>query len=77
MGCITSRKDWPPKPPKRAVVRAEKRLVMKDGKWVSEIVQVVDYTIDWPSLRCSGSSVSAADDTSVMQDAAIRAMEGD
>jgi hypothetical protein len=56
VGCITSRKEWPPKPPKRPVVRTEQKMVLRDGKWVSELVQVVDYTIDWPSLRCSGSS---------------------
>lgn len=77
MGCITSRGgNWPPEPSRRPIVRTEKRLVMKGGKWVSELVTVTDYTIDWPSLRCSGSSRSAAEDTSPLQDSAIRAMEG-
>ena len=56
MGCITSRKQWPPEPPKRPVLRTEKKMVLRDGKWVSELVQVVDYTVDWVWLRCAGSS---------------------
>jgi len=75
MGCITSRKNWPPEPSKRPVIRTEKKMVLRDGKWVSEIVDVVDYTVDWPSLRCSGSSRSAIEDTSGYQDNAIRNME--
>jgi hypothetical protein len=75
MGCITSRKEWPPQPRKRPVVRTEKRLVMEGGKWVSKLVQITDYTIDWPSLRCSGSSRSAMEDTSGYQENAIRNME--
>lgn len=62
MGSITSRKEWPPQPRKRPVIRTEKKMRLVDGKWVSELVQVVDYTIDWPSLRCSGSSRKEDDD---------------
>jgi hypothetical protein len=56
MGSITSRKQWPPEPPRRSVVRWEQKLVEENGKIVSKLVPVEDYTIDWPSLRCSGSS---------------------
>ena len=42
-------------------MRWEKRLVQEDGKLVSKLVQVTDYVIDWPSLRCSGSSIKVED----------------
>lgn len=74
MGCITSR-PWPPEPPKRWIVRYEKKIVHRDGKVVSEIVPVNDYVFDWPSLRCSGSSRPGRDETSTLQDKAIRDME--
>ena len=73
MGCITSREKWPPDPPKRSVLRWEKRLISENGVVVSKIVQVEDYVTDWQGLRCS--SRSATDDTTTMQDAAIRRME--
>ena len=77
MGCITSRDKWPPDPMKRVIVRYEKRLVLEGGRWVSKLVGVEDYTIDWPSLRCSGSSRGGEEDTSVLQSNAIRHLEGD
>lgn len=77
MGCITSRDKWPPEPNKRVIIRHKKKLVLEGGRWVSKVVAVEDYTIDWPSLRCSGSSHTGCDDTSVLQSNAIRHMEGD
>ena len=56
MGSITSRGKWPPDPPRRSVLRWEQKLVEVNGKIVSKLVQVEDYTIDWGSLKCSGSS---------------------
>jgi hypothetical protein len=61
MGCITSRKKWPPDPPKRQVVRWEKRLFLEGGKWVSRVVMVTDYVVDWQALRCAGSSIRVED----------------
>lgn len=77
MGCITSRDKWPPDPSRRTVIRYEKKLVIEGVKWVSKLVPVEDYVIDWPSLRCSGSSNGKPEDTSVLQSNAIRSMEGD
>jgi hypothetical protein len=62
MGCITSRKKWPPDPRKRTVLRWEKRLVVENGVVVSKLVQVEDYVVDWSGLRCSGSSRSETED---------------
>lgn len=56
MGCITSRDKWPPDPPRRFVVRNKWVLVSENGRVVKKLVPVEDYTIDWPSLRCSSSS---------------------
>lgn len=61
MGSITSREKWPPDPRRRAIVRWEKRLVEENGKVVSKLVAVTDYVIDWPGLRCSGSSINVED----------------
>ena len=56
MGCITSRDKWPPEPAKRFIVRSKWVLVSDGDKVVKKLVPVEDYVIDWPSLRCSGSS---------------------
>ena len=63
MGCITSRAKWPPDPAKHAVVRWEKQIVDDgSGKLVSKLVQVTDYQIAWPSLKCSASSRDTSKD---------------
>lgn len=74
MGCITSR-PWPPKPYKRPVIRWERRLVKVGDEVVARIVEVEDYVIDWPSLRCCGAKSASRDDTSPWQETAIRHME--
>jgi hypothetical protein len=39
MGCITSRKEWPPKPSEKPLFRIEKKMVLKGGRWVSMLVK--------------------------------------
>lgn len=77
MGCITSREKWPPDPPKRTIVLWERKMVMDGGRWVAKVVPREEVITDWPSLKCAGSSISASDDSSVLQSNAIRHLEGE
>ena len=46
MGSITSRKEWPPKPTSY-VPQYERKLVLKDGKWVSVQVKSQSFRSSW------------------------------
>lgn len=72
MGSITSRDEWPPKPPKRFVARWVERIVNGERT----LVQVEDYVIDWPSLRGGGGTVRVEDDGGPWQQNAMRDLEG-
>lgn len=48
-----------------------REMQSNDSRWVL----VEDYVFDWPCLRCQGSRATPANETSVMQETAIRRME--